>query len=239
MFRSKAIRWTLVIFGVLLLTNMVVGIIAYRKLDAIDAKYSGIIDTILPFEDEFRTISMQSSRSLAAAIVYKANKVKGVNSPELRELVAQSAALGGNMFKSMGSCTFSTPELRRSYNDALEKRGKWRANLDTYLKLIGEDKQADADSVMKQEVYPTLNSYLTALDDFGDSYEQAYAQMNRRLMSENALNKKIVFGLSMVPLVLLLMIPLSVALLAGVIVAAMILKPMPKPPEDYQDSVHE
>ena len=232
MFRSKAIRWMLAIFGSLLLTNMIVGVIAYRKLDALDAKYSGIIDQIIPFEDEMRTINVQTTRSKVAAMLFKTKLMHGEDSPDLKALIAQSETLGDNMYKTMSSCTFLTPELKQSFWQMREKRDNWRMNLKHYLELIEQNQREEAYSHLKEELYPSLTNYLIALDDFGDHYEEAYTLMNRRMMDEASQNKKIVFGISMVPLLLLLLIPLSLALLAGVIVAVMVLKPVHKSEED-------
>ena len=207
---------------VLVTLNLSVGILAYRNLGQIDRDYTRLVERVIPFEDSMRTVGQQASRTLAHTLFYSHDRV-----PQAERMTAikQSGAVSDRIFELMKDSPFPTEVLRQQFMVVRAKRLLWRSCLVTYVDLILEGKREEAATQLGERLYPALIDYLNALDGYCDDYQHEYVQMNNELSNEVNASRQFVFGLSLLPTLLLLVLPLTILALLVVFIVIVIAKP--------------
>jgi len=212
----------LVLVGVLIVINLAVGLIAYRKLGRLDREYSLVIDRIIPFEDRLRIVSLQASRTLVCTMLYANN-----SSPQAdqAQLIQQSGAVSEGIFELMQNEVFPSAALQQEFNGLRAKRRLWRSHLATYMDLIQRGNRTESGSVLSERVYPSLLDYLLSLERFGEHYQETASAINQDLTQQTESSRKLVFGLSFVPTLVLFVVPLIILTFGVMFVVYVILKP--------------
>ena len=152
------IKLLITLFLSLIALNLTVGVIAYRNLAVIDRDYTRILEQLIPFQDNMRTVSLQATRTLAYTMLYANEKVHEAG----REIaIKQTGEVSDKIYKLMEKGPFPSEELKHGFEDVRAKRVLWRSHLATYLNFLHSGKDTDANTTLNERLYPALLNYLT------------------------------------------------------------------------------
>jgi hypothetical protein len=220
------------LFFSLVIFNLTVGILAQRHLAENDRNYSSILNQLIPFQDNMRTVSLQATRTLAYTMLYSNDKVHETG----RALaIKQAGEVSDKIYALMAKGPFPSAELEQGFNEVRAKRALWRSYLASYLDGLQQGNKSAADNVLNEQLYPALFSYLTGLESYCDSYQNAYLLVSNQLSQDIRKSQNLVFGLSLIPLLLLFVLPVFLVLFAIIVLLILILKPANKPTESSEE----